>query len=91
MGSNGPLWSLANEFWYYIMFPFMLVGLIGRKWGPRRIVMGAIGISLAVLLPTEMVLLGAIWVAGAVAHYSQEAFRGLSTQKARLTVCALSG
>jgi peptidoglycan/LPS O-acetylase OafA/YrhL len=20
-GSNGPLWSLANEFWYYILFP----------------------------------------------------------------------
>jgi peptidoglycan/LPS O-acetylase OafA/YrhL len=89
LGSNGPLWSLANEFWYYIMFPFMLVGLIGRKWATLRIVMGAIGISLAALLPTEMVLLGAIWVAGAVAHYSQEGFSALSTQKARLTVCAL--
>ena len=23
-GSNGPLWSLANEFWYYILFPVAL-------------------------------------------------------------------
>ena len=23
-GSNGPLWSLANEFWYYIWFPALL-------------------------------------------------------------------
>lgn len=23
-GSNGPLWSLANEFWYYITFPLLL-------------------------------------------------------------------
>lgn len=24
-GSNGPLWSLANEFWYYIWFPAILL------------------------------------------------------------------
>jgi peptidoglycan/LPS O-acetylase OafA/YrhL len=23
-GSNGPLWSLANEFWYYLWFPALL-------------------------------------------------------------------
>jgi peptidoglycan/LPS O-acetylase OafA/YrhL len=39
-GSDGPLWSLANEFWYYIMFPFVLVGLMTRSWGVRRAVMG---------------------------------------------------
>ena len=21
LGTNGPLWSLANEFWYYLLFP----------------------------------------------------------------------
>ncbi|HFQ5034200.1 TPA: acyltransferase family protein [Vibrio vulnificus] len=26
-GTNGPLWSLANEFWYYITFPLLLVSL----------------------------------------------------------------
>ena len=24
-GSNGPLWSLANEFWYYLWFPALLL------------------------------------------------------------------
>lgn len=24
-GSNGPLWSLANEFWYYVIFPLGLI------------------------------------------------------------------
>jgi peptidoglycan/LPS O-acetylase OafA/YrhL len=34
-GSNGPLWSLANEFWYYVLFP---VGLsAGLAWARRRI------------------------------------------------------
>lgn len=29
-GSNGPLWSLANEFWYYMLFPFlaMIIGYV---------------------------------------------------------------
>jgi peptidoglycan/LPS O-acetylase OafA/YrhL len=69
-GSNGPLWSLANEFWYYIMFPFLLVGLIGRSWGVTGAAMGVVGIAVAVLLPSDMVLLGLIWMAGAIAHYT---------------------
>ena len=24
-GSNTPLWSLANEFWYYLLFPFLIL------------------------------------------------------------------
>lgn len=29
-GSNGPLWSLANEFWYYLTFPFLAIALVKR-------------------------------------------------------------
>jgi peptidoglycan/LPS O-acetylase OafA/YrhL len=28
-GSNGPLWSLANEFWYYALFPLCACGVAG--------------------------------------------------------------
>jgi peptidoglycan/LPS O-acetylase OafA/YrhL len=69
-GTDGPLWSLANEFWYYVMFPFLMVGLLG---GPRRLIralMGGVGIALAVLLPRELVLLGIIWIAGTIAYYT---------------------
>lgn len=79
-GSNGPLWSLANEFWYYIMFPFILVGLIGSPSGLMRAVMAVVGIGLAILLPTEMVLLGSIWVVGAIAHYALRFFGGSAMQ-----------
>ncbi len=32
-GLNTPLWSLANEFWYYMVFPLLAigVGLLGKK------------------------------------------------------------
>ncbi len=29
LGSNGPLWSLANEFWYYALFPVVWLVLRG--------------------------------------------------------------
>lgn len=32
-GTNGPLWSLANEFCYYCVFPFIAIALYKRsKW-----------------------------------------------------------
>jgi peptidoglycan/LPS O-acetylase OafA/YrhL len=30
-GSNGPLWSLAYEWWYYLLFPLMLNMFYGSK------------------------------------------------------------
>jgi peptidoglycan/LPS O-acetylase OafA/YrhL len=69
-GSNGPLWSLANEFWYYITFPLLLYGTIGQGGLLSRIGSGLLGFALVMFLPVEMMLLGLIWIAGAVAHYA---------------------
>jgi peptidoglycan/LPS O-acetylase OafA/YrhL len=30
-GSNGPLWSLAYEFWYYIAFPLLAFAILEKK------------------------------------------------------------
>jgi peptidoglycan/LPS O-acetylase OafA/YrhL len=81
LGSDGPLWSLANEFWYYIMFPFLLVALIWRPWRLGSALMGAVGVAVIILLPTGMVLLGLIWVAGAIAHYGLRLIRRVVTLK----------
>jgi peptidoglycan/LPS O-acetylase OafA/YrhL len=85
-GSDGPLWSLANEFWYYIIFPFLFVGLMTRSWGVTRAVMGGVGIAVAVFLPGDMVLLGLIWMAGAIAHYSLR-FIGRPATQGFLLMC----
>ncbi len=37
-GSNGPLWSLSNEFWYYLAFPLLALLLAKRRSLPVRIV-----------------------------------------------------
>jgi len=31
LGSNGPLWSLANEFWYYVLFPMILLSAVAWR------------------------------------------------------------
>jgi len=59
-GSNGPLWSLCNEFWYYIIFP-PLVFLFARnkKW-MVRIFYFLILILLFCFLPRAILIYGCI-------------------------------
>lgn len=48
-GMNGPLWSLAYEFWYYILFPcLMLMFTVKRKI--HKIFYGIIIITISILL-----------------------------------------
>jgi peptidoglycan/LPS O-acetylase OafA/YrhL len=62
-GSNGPLWSLANEFWYYLWFPACLVMLReGRR--PRALLMA--GGALCTMIAFPSLLNGfALWLLGA--------------------------
>jgi peptidoglycan/LPS O-acetylase OafA/YrhL len=68
-GSNGPIWSLANEFWYYIVFPLAAWLLLGRMTTLARMSGLLLLTFLIVILPTWMLAAGAIWVAGAAAAW----------------------
>lgn len=65
-GSNGPLWSLANEFWYYILFPLIVCG-----WGYtgifgflRRVIMLVLAIVIILWLPREIIFYFFLWLMG---------------------------
>lgn len=63
-GANFPLWSLANESWYYLLFP-MLVFAAGNGCARQRAALWG-ALTLAVLiLPLAMVLYFAVWLLGA--------------------------
>lgn len=65
-GSNGVLWSLSNEFWYYMAFP-ILVFLFsrGRSWRMRAAC--ALGLLLwGWFVGPGIVLLGISWLMGAI-------------------------
>ncbi len=62
-GSNFPLWSLANESWYYLMFPLLVLAL-GAGAG-KRLLPGGMLMLAALLLPFQIVLYFTIWLLGA--------------------------
>jgi peptidoglycan/LPS O-acetylase OafA/YrhL len=63
-GTNTPLWSLANEFWYYVIFP--LGFLASPKTVPtvQRIAFASLAIAICFVLPTGIVLSEMIWMFG---------------------------
>jgi peptidoglycan/LPS O-acetylase OafA/YrhL len=61
-GGNYPLWSLANETWYYILFPLLVLCLSGR----RSLLTGAALLVVAFVLPAPIMLYASIWLLGAV-------------------------
>jgi peptidoglycan/LPS O-acetylase OafA/YrhL len=65
-GSNGPLWSLANEFWYYVLFPLALAAGIAwklRSWRPA-IAVTILAACVAAFLGRPILAGFLIWLAG---------------------------
>lgn len=62
-GGNFSLWSLANEIWYYILFPVFIVAFVARRWS-NRLAAGAIGLAAAYCLPFQITLYFSIWLLG---------------------------
>ena len=61
-GGNYALWSLANESWYYLMFPLVLLHLAGRRSAPCAIALMLIGAA----LPIKITLYFSLWLLGAL-------------------------
>lgn len=62
-GTNGPLWSLANEFWYYALFPF-ICGAIFVPAFPLRALNVMLTVVVIWCLPGDLVWGGTIWLMG---------------------------
>lgn len=65
-GSDSPLWSLANEFWYYLLFPLALLALRRQSSLPRRIGSGVLFLALAWFTRHGILQLFPVWLAGTV-------------------------
>ncbi|MEQ1725723.1 MAG: acyltransferase [Sphingopyxis sp.] len=89
-GSNGPLWSLANEFWYYCTIPLAWVALVSpyRWW--VRFAAGLWSVAAMLLLPRELVMLGAIWLVGALAWRATTPLQSLEPRRRGWLAAALA-
>jgi peptidoglycan/LPS O-acetylase OafA/YrhL len=66
-GSDAPLWSLSYEFWYYIMFPLLLIAAVSsRRIGYRAFSIAA-AIAVAVFCGKDISLYYLIWLMGVAA------------------------
>lgn len=67
-GSNGPLWSLANEFWYYLAGPLLFALFFTRAWWRR---VAGVGVLVAVLwfLPAHIQIYFLVWLLGAGLYF----------------------
>ncbi len=89
-GTNGPLWSLANEFWYYVLFPLcaVAVGWSVRKGAgllPLRIVAALLVVAILFWLPDDIRLAYPVWLLGLVVYFS----RGRLSPRMRQVTLAL--
>lgn len=66
-GSNGPLWSLSYEFWYYALFPALLVSCFGRNSAASRLAHALAAAAIATLVGERILFYFAIWILGVAA------------------------
>lgn len=63
-GSNGALWSLANEFWYYLLFPLGLLAWRRATPGSLRVLYAGMFLAIAWLVRKDILPLFPVWLAG---------------------------
>ncbi|HUR20352.1 MAG TPA: acyltransferase [Vicinamibacterales bacterium] len=81
LGTNGPLWSLAYEFWYYALFPLLWHAIHSPDphHGPhtssvavrlmKQAAYAAGAVAVLAWLPSGVVLGGVIWLFGVGAYW----------------------
>ena len=63
-GTNAALWSLANEFWYYMAFPLLLLAFFARStW--KRVACGLLTVAILIFVEKRIAELFAVWLMGA--------------------------
>ena len=67
-GSNNALWSLANEFWYYLAFPMCLLALEPSESKSRRALYVVTLLTLGMFVGRNIFLLFFVWLLGALIY-----------------------
>jgi len=65
-GSNLPLWSLAYEFWYYILFPLAFIPFAVKGSTSYKLISLVLCAVLIWWLPSYLISLGLVWLFGSL-------------------------
>ena len=88
LGSNGVLWTLANEFWYYLIFPFFYFSLLTKIKLPYRLSLFLIGVLLLFFVGKEISLFFLLWLGGGLSYiiYNKVNDKTLSNKYLRYSI-----
>ncbi len=67
-GSNGPLWSLAYEFWYYVLFPLAYFAFIKHYSLTIKIISGILFFLVLFFVGKVIAIYFIVWLFGGVAY-----------------------
>ena len=65
LGSNGALWTLAYEFWFYAAFPLGLSAVSSRFAGPIRLLNAVLLIGAGLFVGWKITIYFLLWLIGA--------------------------
>ncbi|QCR22596.1 acyltransferase [Pontibacter sp. SGAir0037] len=90
-GSNAPLWSLAYEFWYYIIFPVLFMAYKVEDGSYKKILLCLIGLLLLIMVGKSIALYFLIWLMGGASYFLLKRFntRFLSKPHILLTIITM--
>jgi peptidoglycan/LPS O-acetylase OafA/YrhL len=74
-GSNGPLWSLTNEFWYYLWFPALHLVV-----ATRRVTIPVVLALLTAMLFRPLLPGFVCWLCGSALYVASRRYGGLKAQ-----------
>ncbi len=64
LGTNIPLWSLANEFWYYMAFPPLLLLVIDKRSNLDRALYLVLTVAILTFVGADIAILFLVWLMG---------------------------
>lgn len=68
LGSNGSLWSLSNEFWYYVTFPLLYFASFKFYSKITRVIFGVLSISILFFVGRDIALNFSLWLMGGISY-----------------------
>lgn len=66
LGTDVSLWSLANEFWYYMIFPCLALAFTAGRSILLRVLYLVLAAAMLVFITPSVAILFPVWVLGAV-------------------------
>jgi peptidoglycan/LPS O-acetylase OafA/YrhL len=87
LGSNGPLWSLSNEWWYYMLFPCLCL-LLARNYPAWKKMICVGFVAVIAYFGLNLMYHFPIWLLGAALAILPQ-FRGLHSPLVRISYLAL--